>query len=99
MPSFLSWLDHSEHEKRKMLDVINLFRARDTRDELGIGTVREAFSNMLFPGTSTIQTRPERSTFFLSRGFIWILREERFRIDMGCYFSRYSPIRWKTVKR
>ncbi|HOO50334.1 MAG TPA: DUF6361 family protein [Alphaproteobacteria bacterium] len=63
MPSFFSWLDYSEHEKRKMLDVINLFRERDTRDELGIGTVRDAFSDMLFPGTSTIQTRAKYFLF------------------------------------
>ena len=51
------WLDYSEHERRKMLDVVDLFREHDTRDELGIGSVRDAFADMLFPGTSTIMTR------------------------------------------
>ncbi len=51
------WLDYSERERRKMLDVIDLFREHDTRDELGIGSVRDAFADMLFPGTSTIMTR------------------------------------------
>jgi Family of unknown function (DUF6361) len=51
------WLDYSEHERRKMLDVVDLFRERDTRDELGVGSVRDAFAEMLFPGTSTIMTR------------------------------------------
>jgi hypothetical protein len=40
-----------------MLDVIELFRERETRDELGIGVVRDAFADAFFPGTSTIQTR------------------------------------------
>lgn len=53
MPSTFTWLDYSEHEHRKMLDVIDLFRERDTRDELGISSIHDAF----FPGTSTIQTR------------------------------------------
>ena len=57
MPSSYTWLDYSETERRKALDVIDLFRERDTRDELGIGTVRDAFAETLFPGTSTIQTR------------------------------------------
>lgn len=57
MTSFFAWLDHSEHERRKMLDVIDLFREQDTRDELGIGTIRDAMADLLFPGTSTIQTR------------------------------------------
>ena len=44
------WLDYSERERRKMLDVVDLFREHDTRDELGIGSVRDAFADMLFPG-------------------------------------------------
>lgn len=51
------WLDYSERERRKMLDIVDLFREHDTRDELGIGSVRDAFADMLFPGTSTIMTR------------------------------------------
>lgn len=74
MPSFISWLDYSEHEKQKILDVINLFRERDTRDELGIGTVRDAFSDMLFPGTSTIQTR---ARYFLFVPWIYLDIERR----------------------
>lgn len=56
MVSTFTWLDYSEHERRKMLDVIELFGERTTRDELGLGAVRDAFADMLFPGTSTIQT-------------------------------------------
>src|SRR4051794_31219048 len=57
MPSTFTWLDYSEHERRRMLDVIKQFEERDTRDELGLGSIRDAFADMLFPGTSTIQTR------------------------------------------
>src|SRR5688572_29553033 len=64
MPSALAWLDFSEHERRKALDVIDMFRERDARDELGIGTVRDALSDVLFPGVSTIQTRA-RYFFFI----------------------------------
>ena len=31
MPSVLSWLDYSEHDRRKAFEVIDLFRERDTR--------------------------------------------------------------------
>jgi hypothetical protein len=51
------WLDYSEKDRRKMLDVVDLFKEHDTRDELGIGSVRDAFADQLFPGTSTIMTR------------------------------------------
>jgi hypothetical protein len=74
--SSFTWLDYSETERRKALEVIDLFRERDTRDELGIGTIRDAFADMLFPGTSTIQTR---ARYFL---FIpWIFADlERRRV-------------------
>ena len=55
--SALVWLDYSERERRKMLDVVDLFREKETRDELGIGSVRDVFADLLFPGTSTIMTR------------------------------------------
>lgn len=58
MPPTLSWLDSSEHDRQRMRRVIDLFREHDTRDELGIGTVRDALSDLLFPGLTTIQTRP-----------------------------------------
>jgi len=63
MSSTLSWLDHSERDRRRALDVIDLFRERETRDELGIGSVRDAFADMLFPATSTIQTRAKYLLF------------------------------------
>jgi hypothetical protein len=56
MSQFL-WLDYSERERRKMLAVINLLGEHDTRDELGIGSVRDTIADALFPGTSTIMTR------------------------------------------
>lgn len=57
MASSFTWLDYSEQDKRKMLEIVSAFREKRTQDELGIGTVSYAFSEMLFPGTSTIQTR------------------------------------------
>lgn len=54
-----------------MLDVIDRFREKEARDELGIGVVRDAFADMLFPGTSTIQTRARYFLFipWIYRGF------------------------------
>ena len=57
MTSAFAWLDHSESDRRKALDVVDLFREQDTSDELGIGTVRDALADSLFPGISTIQAR------------------------------------------
>ncbi len=40
-----------------MLDIVDLFKERETRDELGLGSVRDTFADLFFPGTSTIMTR------------------------------------------
>jgi hypothetical protein len=72
--SAFTWLDYSDHDRRRALDVIDLFRAKETRDELGIGTVRDALSDLLFPGTSTIQTR---ARYFLFVPWIYLRHEER----------------------
>jgi len=63
MPSTFAWLDYSEKERRRALDVIGLFKQRETRDELGIASVRDALSELFSPGTTTIQTRAKY--FFL----------------------------------
>lgn len=57
LASTFAWLDTSERDRRRALDVIDLFALRDTRDELGIAAVRDSWADRLAPGTSTIQTR------------------------------------------
>jgi hypothetical protein len=62
MPSTFSWLDQSEEQRRRVLDVVDLFREQGTVDELGLGTIRDAMADILFPGTSNLMTR---STYYL----------------------------------
>jgi hypothetical protein len=67
--SRFTWLAHDEAERRRMQEAIELFSEQGTLDDLGIGPVRDAFSNLLFPSTSVLQTR---ARYFL---FIpWIYR-------------------------
>jgi hypothetical protein len=40
-----------------MREILNLFTETESRDELGIGQVRDALSELLFPGVSTLHTR------------------------------------------
>lgn len=63
MPSHFGWVDFAEDDRRRMLDVVRLFQEQETRDELGVGTIRDAFSEYFFPGTSTIQTRARYMLF------------------------------------
>ena len=63
MSSHFGWVDFAEDDRQKMLDVVKLFHEQDTRDELGIGSIRDAFADYFFPGTSTIQTRARYMLF------------------------------------
>ena len=53
----LGWIDFSKDERNKVLNVIHLLDEPGAVDELGIGAVRDAFADLFFPGTSTVQTR------------------------------------------
>lgn len=70
MPSILSWVDHDSKARERALRILSLFQEKESRDELGLGSIRDSFADQLFPGTSTIQTRL-RYMFFVA----WIYRE------------------------
>lgn len=53
----IGWIDISKEQRNKVLSVLRLLAEPGALDELGIGTIRDAFSDIFFPGTSTIQTR------------------------------------------
>lgn len=53
----LGWIDFSKSERNKVLSVLELLSEQGTLDELGIAPIRDGFSELFFPGTTTIQTR------------------------------------------
>ena len=57
------WLDGDDSQRKAMLEVVKLFEDSSTVDELGIGSVRDTFSNAFFPGTSTLHTRAKYFLF------------------------------------
>lgn len=71
--SQFSWVDFSEEDRRRVLEVIHGFDEQ-TRDELGVGVVRDSLAETLFPGTSTIQTR---ARYFLFIPWIYLNHERR----------------------
>jgi hypothetical protein len=70
MASIFSWVDFSDEDREKMVQIIRQLRQPDTIDELGIGSVRDSIANILFPGTTTIQTRAKYMLFVP-----WILQK------------------------
>lgn len=55
--SSLAWIDFDEAERQRTQRIMALFQERESRDELGLGAIRDSIADHLFPGTSTIQTR------------------------------------------
>lgn len=74
LPSSISWIDFSDQDRRHMIEVISLFKERDTRDELGLGSIRDALADLFFPGTSTLQTR---ARYYLFVPWIYLNFEKR----------------------
>ena len=60
----LTWLDYSEADQRRAREIVAMFSQRESRDELGLGRIRDALSDTLFPGTSVLLTR---ARYFLFR--------------------------------
>lgn len=57
MASSITWLDHDQSARDRALQILALFQVRESRDELGLGGIRDSLADMLFPGTSTLHTR------------------------------------------
>ena len=69
-PAVLAWLDYSEADQRRAREIVAMFSQHESRDELGLGRIRDALSDTLFPGTSVPLTRA-RYLLFVP----WLFRE------------------------
>ena len=78
MEATLTWLDLTASDRDKMRRVLDLFKERGTLDEMGLGSLRDALSDTLFPGTSYLQTRL-RYVLFVP----WIYRRIESRQRVG----------------
>lgn len=89
----LGWIDFSRTHRNKVMSVMDLFKEQGVIDELGLGTIRDSLSDLLFPGTSTIQTRAK---YFLL--IPWIIQdlESKGRIDR--FFSDFEESEISFVK-
>ena len=53
----IGFIDFSKEERNKILATLKMLDTPTALDELGIGVIRDAYADILFPGISTIQTR------------------------------------------
>jgi len=55
--SSVGWLDFDAAASERVSTLLQSLEEPSTLDALGLGSIRDAFSDMLTPGTSTVQTR------------------------------------------
>jgi hypothetical protein len=55
--SRFTWLDYDEEQARRANELIKALSESETVDSIGIGAIRDGIAGLLFPGTSTVQTR------------------------------------------
>ena len=87
MPSTFAWLTADAEQRRRMMEAVDQFRDETTIDDLGVGAIRDAFSDTLFPGTSTLHTRL-RYVLFIP----WLMQEASKRPTAGEMATRYHDL-------
>jgi hypothetical protein len=55
--STFAWLDFDEPARQRMREIVEMLREPGSIDELGLGRIRDAFSDRFFPGTSVLWRR------------------------------------------
>jgi len=98
----LGWIDFSKEYRQKVGTILELLKPEGMVDELGIGTIRDAIANQLFPGISTIQTRAKY--FFIVPYILYdYLAEDktkRKRIPVTKYLDdREHEVIWELAER
>lgn len=87
MPSTFAWLAVDAEQRRRMMEAVDQFRDETTIDDLGLGGIRDAFSDTLFPGTSTLHTRL-RYVLFIP----WLMQEAARRATVEEMATRYHDL-------
>lgn len=90
----VGWIDFSSKDREKAMAVIDLMKENGAVDELGIGVVRDRLSDILFPGTSTIQTRAK---YFFIVPWCMIEAEKNFKNKVD-YLKRLNNIETYVIK-
>jgi len=100
--SSFGWVDFSSEHRNRVKTVLDLLSTPGVIDELGVGIVRDAFADYLFPGLSTIQTRAK---YFLIvprilKDYEQLLDRQRRRISLEDYLSeKEKQVRIRLVEK
>lgn len=92
--SSLGWLNFDAAASERVATLLKSLEEPSTLDVLGLGSIRDAFADMLSPGTSTVQTRL-RYFIFLP----WIfMKLEAARVATSDFASRLRDAETQLIK-
>ncbi len=74
MESQIGWIDFSPKDRNRVKRFMDIMGMGGIVDELGIGMIRDAMSNKLFPGFSTLYTRAK---YFFITPYILLEKEKK----------------------
>lgn len=74
MASELGWIDISPKDRNRVKRFMDLMGMSGVMDELGVGVIRDAMSNKIFPGFSTLYTRAKY--FFITPYILYDIEKD-----------------------
>ncbi|HLS14704.1 MAG TPA: DUF6361 family protein [Beutenbergiaceae bacterium] len=93
MTSTFGWLAMDTEQRRRMMEAVDQFRDETTVDDLGFGGIRDAFSDTLFPGTSTLHTRL-RYVLFIP----WLLQLAAHQDNVSQMMSGFREYEYRLIE-
>lgn len=90
--SSFGWLAVDTEQRRRMMEAVDQFRDESTIDDLGLGGIRDAFSDTLFPGTSTLHTRLRYALFIP-----WLLQAASHRDSVAQMMSTFREYEYQLI--
>lgn len=102
MESSIGWIYFSKTHREKVGTILELLEPEGMIDELGVGTIRDAFADQMFPGISTIQTRAKY--FFIVPYILWEYQKlkpaQRKNKDVTKFlYDREHEVMWDLVDK
>lgn len=70
----IGFIDYSHEERNRILSTLKMLGDQTALDELGVGVIRDAYADILFPGISTLQTRAK---YFVLIPYIFMSAKEQ----------------------
>jgi hypothetical protein len=77
LKSSINWLTFSNEDINKAREVLKNLEGEKTVDVIGLGTIFESVSNLIFPGTSTLHTKIRYQIFVPAIIYSLFFREKK----------------------